>query len=134
MPRSTIANRRAIIFDKELELRDHNAPPLSTSTTEIAIAIPATKFLAYKAVVDVAAYTGYVAGTNEWAIALEAATDVNGPYKEVGKLTPSSSQKRFEVPLSGEWVEDIVENAMYIRVKSTKIGTPGNLTYGAFLC
>ncbi|WP_445634592.1 hypothetical protein NSTC745_06414 [Nostoc sp. DSM 114161] len=133
MPRSTIANRRAIQFDKALELRDYAAAAISASTTETAIAFPATKLKAYKCVVDVAAYTGYVASSAQWDITVEASTTSGGTYKTVGTFTALGAQNRFDVPLSGEWVDDIVADAAYIRVKAVKTGSPGNLTYGAFL-
>ncbi|MEH1777088.1 hypothetical protein [Nostoc sp.] len=133
MPRSTIANRRAIQFDKSLELRDYAAVAISASTTETALTFPATKLKAYKAVVDVAAHTGYVATSAQWDITVEAALTSGGTYKTVGAFTATGVQNRFDVPLSGEWVDDIVADAAYIRVKAVKTGSPGNLTYGAFL-
>lgn len=133
MSRSDIANRRAIIFDKALELRDGSTSSIMPSTTEIAIAFPATKVEDYKAVVDVSAYTGYVATSAQWDITIEAALTSGGTYKTVGTCTATGVANRFDVPLSGEWVDDIVPNANYIRVKAVKTGSPGNLSYGAFL-
>lgn len=133
MPRSTITNRRAIHFDKATELRDYAAAAISASTTETAIALPATKLMSYKAVVDVAAHTGYVATTAQWDITVEAALTSGGTYKTIGTFTALGTANRFDVPLSGEWVDDIVADAAYIRVKAVKTGSPGNLTYGAFL-
>jgi hypothetical protein len=133
MPRSTIANRRAIQFDKALELRDYAALAISASTSETALAIAATKLKAYKAVVDVAAHTGYVATTAQWDVTIEAALASGGTYKAVGTFTATGVANRFDVPLSGEWIDDIIADAAYIRVKAVKTGSPGNLTYGAFL-
>lgn len=133
MPRSTIANRRAIHFDANLELRDFDAAAISASTAETAIAYPVTKLMGYKCVVDVAAYTGYVATTAQWVITVEACATSGGTYKTVGTFTPTGVAIRADVPLSGEWVDDIEADAAYIRVKATKTGSPGNLTYGAFL-
>ncbi|MFN6572368.1 hypothetical protein [Dendronalium sp. ChiSLP03b] len=133
MPRSTIANRRAILFDKSLELRDFAATAISASTTESAIAYPVTKLKAYKCVVDVAAHTGYVATTAQWDITIEACATSGGTYKTVKTFTVIGVANRFDVPLSGEWVDDIVTDAAFVRVKATKTGAPGNLTYGAFL-
>ncbi|HYX14763.1 MAG TPA: hypothetical protein VE944_10420 [Nostoc sp.] len=133
MPRSTIGNRRSIIFDKALELRDFASAAISASTTESAIAIPATKLKAYKCVIDVAAHTGYVATTAQWDITIEAALTSGGTYKTVGTVTSSGAANRFDVPLSGEWIDDIVPDAYSIRVRATKTGSPGNLSYGAFL-
>ncbi|MBD2488998.1 hypothetical protein [Aulosira sp. FACHB-615] len=132
MPRSTIANRRATIFDKALELRDYTAAAISATTAGTAISLQATKLKSYKCVVDVAAHTGFVATSAQWDITVEASTD-NSTFKPVGTVTPQGTQNRFDLPLSGEWVEDIVSGALYVRVKATKTGSPGNLTYGAFL-
>ncbi|MEH1808515.1 hypothetical protein [Nostoc sp.] len=133
MSRSDIANRRAIIFDKALELRDGSTSSISASTTETALAFPATKLEDYKAVVDVSAHTGYVATSAQWDITIEASTTSGGTYKAVGACTATGVANRFDVPLSGEWVDDIVPNATYIRVKAVKTGSPGNLSYEAFL-
>ncbi|MBN3875253.1 hypothetical protein [Nostoc sp. JL23] len=133
MPRSTIANRRAIQFDKATELRDYAAAAISASTTETALFYAVTKLMDYKAVVDVAAHTGFVATTAQWDITVEAGATSGGTYKTVGTFTSTGVANRFDVPLSGEWVDDIVADAAYIRVKAVKTGSPGNLTYGAFL-
>ncbi len=133
MSRSTIGDRRAIIFDKQLELRDYDAAAISASTTETAINFEATKQMAFKCVVDVAAHTGYVATTAEWTIDVEACATSDGTYQSAGSLTLDGTANRFDVPLSGEWIEDIESGAAYVRVRATKTGSPGNLTYGAFL-
>ncbi len=132
MPRSTIANRREYLFDAATQLRDYTTAAISATTAETAIAIPATKLQEYKAVVDVAVYSGYADGTAQWDIAIEASAD-GSTYKSVGGFTALGTTNRFDVPLSGEWVDDIVANAIYLRVKATKTGSPGNLTYGAWL-
>lgn len=133
MPRSTIGNRRTILFDKALELRDFASAAISANTTEAALAIPATKLEAYKCVVDVAATTGYVATMVFWDITIEAGLAIGGTYKTLGTFPATGIANRFDVPLSGEWVDDILADAAYIRVKAVKTGSPGNLTYGAFL-
>jgi len=35
--------------------------------------------------------------------------------------------------LSGDWVQQKKPGAKYARVTATKTGSPGNLTYGAFI-
>ncbi|MBD2437376.1 hypothetical protein [Nostoc sp. FACHB-110] len=132
MPRSTIANRRAIPFDKALELRDYSASAISATTAGTAISLAATKLESFKCVVNVAAHTGFSAGTAQWDITVEASTD-NSTFKTVGIVTPQGTANQFDLPLSGEWIEDIVSGAIYIRSKASKTGSPGNLTYGAFL-
>lgn len=139
MARSTIANRRAILLDASLILRDFTLGiAISATTAETAINnTNAAELRYYKAVVDVAAYTGYIAGTAQWTITIEASAD-NVTFVPVGTVTPTGAAGRFQVPLSGEWVEKNLPNASYpninyLRAKATKTGTPGNLNYGAFL-
>ncbi len=139
MSRSTIANRRAISLDANLLLRDFTAGiAVSATTAETAISnINVAELCYYKAVVDVAAHTGYAAGTAQWTITIEASAD-NSNFFPVGTITPIGTANRFLLPLSGEWVEKNVPgatypNIIYVRAKATKIGSPGNLNYGAFL-
>ncbi len=132
MPRSTIANRREYTFDAATSLRDYNAVAISATTTETTISLAATKLEDYKCVVDVAAYSGYSAGSAQWTITVEASSD-NSAFTVVGSVVPNGTANRFDIPLSGEWVEDLVSGAIYLRAKATKTGTPGNLTYGAWL-
>ncbi|BBD69541.1 hypothetical protein NIES4072_31260 [Nostoc commune NIES-4072] len=139
MARSTIANRRAILLDGSLILRDFTtALAIAATTAETAItSVNPAELRYYKAVVDVAAHTGYVASTAQWVITIEASAD-NVTFVPVGTVTPTGVAGRFQVPLSGEWVEKNLPNAsypniIYTRAKATKLGTPGNLNYGAFL-
>ncbi|MDJ0677595.1 MAG: hypothetical protein QNJ36_19800 [Calothrix sp. MO_167.B42] len=133
MPRSTIADRRAYLFDKELELRSIEVGAVAATASESPIQFPATKQMAYKAVVDIAAHTGYVAGTAQWEVSVEVATTSSGTYSKVGSCIPNGEQNRFDIPLSGEWVQDILAGAAYVRVTATKTGSPGDLNYGAYL-
>ncbi|MBN3951926.1 MAG: hypothetical protein HWQ38_37870 [Nostoc sp. NMS7] len=139
MARSTIANRRAILLDASLILRDFTtALAISATTAETAInTVNPAELCYYKAVTDVAAYTGYVYGTSFWLITIEVSAD-NLTFIPVGTVSPIGLANRFQVPLSGEWVEKnlpgvVYSSIIYTRAKATKIGTPGNLNYGAFL-
>lgn len=133
MSRSTIANRRTTHFDKETELRDYDAAAINATASATAIAFPATKQMAYKAVLNVAAYTDYTADTAQWSIAVEASAD-NSTFKPIGNaIVPTGAGGQFEIALEGAAVEDIVPGAAYVRVTATKTGLPGDLTYGAFL-
>ncbi|MHC5826371.1 MAG: hypothetical protein ACYT04_63565, partial [Nostoc sp.] len=64
MSRSTIANRRAILLDAYLILRDlTTAAAIAQTTAETANTnVNPAEVCYYKAVVDVAAHTGYVVG------------------------------------------------------------------------
>lgn len=133
MPRSTLPNRHSNQFDLQLQLRDQAAIAANASTAETAIAFPATKNLEYKAVVNVTGYTGYVATTAQWAVAVEFSAD-NVTFYQVGNsLVLTGVLSQLEIALSGAAVEAVIPNAAYVRVKATKTGTPGDLSYGAFL-
>lgn len=133
MPRSTISSRRAVIFDKSLELRNASNPAISVSFAENPVQFPAEKYNFYKAVVHSPTYTGYVAGSAEWQAIVEVSTTLAGTYKQVGIATLIGAGGDVQVPLEGSYIEDILPGAAYIRVRTVKVGAPGNLTYGAFL-
>ncbi|MEH1902517.1 MAG: hypothetical protein V7L04_14130 [Nostoc sp.] len=138
MARSTLGNRRAILLDANLILRDlTTAVAIATTTAETANTnVNPAEVGYYKAVVDVVAHTGYVVGSAQWVITIEASAD-NLTFVPVGTVIPTGVAGRFQVPLSGEWVEKNLSvpypNIIYTRAKATKIGSPGNLNYGAFL-
>ncbi|SRR5579883_1349792 len=133
MPRSTLPNRRATQFDLNLQLRDQAATAVSATTAETAIAFPANKQLEFKAVINVTGYTGYVSPTAQWAVDVEFSAD-NVTFYQVGNsLVLTGVLSQLEIALSGGAVEAVIPNASYVRVKATKTGTPGDLSYGAFL-
>lgn len=133
MPRSTISSRRAVIFDKNLELRNASNPAISTATAENPVQFPAEKYDFYKAVVHAPNYTGYVAGTAEWQAIIEVSTTLAGTYRQVGGATIPGAGSDLQIPLEGSYIEDVLPGAAYIRVRTVKVGAPGNLAYGAFL-
>lgn len=133
MPRSTIANRRDMAFDANLELRDYDAAAISATTNGTAILAYPIQSMEFRAIVDVAAYTSYSAGSAEWTISIGVAATSGGSYTTVGSVTPVGTAARFTIPLSGSHVEGLLSTAKYIRVTATKTGSPGNLTYGCFL-
>jgi hypothetical protein len=125
--------RRAVLFDKSLELRNYDAAAIAATTAETAIKFAATKQTSYKAVVLFALHSGFVAGSAQWEIIIEAATTSGGTYVQIGKAVSNGLQARFDIPLSGEWVESLLTDASFVRARAVKVGAPGNLTYGAFL-
>lgn len=132
MPRSTIANRREYLFDKALELRSYTAAALSATGSGTAIALDAAKLEEFRAIVQVAAYADYAAGTAQWSIAVQASVD-NSTFTTIESVVPPGTAQEYRIPLSGEWVDKLASGAVYIRVTATKTGAAGNLTYGAFL-
>lgn len=135
-PRSTITNRRGNIFDRALQLYDPTAPAIAVTTSGTPIPLASTRELEFHAVVNVQPYTGFVAGTAYWAITIEIADTLSGPYKPVGTVQTTGEQHQYRLPLSGPWIEDIDGagyNAAYIRVTATLTGAAGPLQFGCFL-
>lgn len=132
MARSTLPTRRSYRFDKSLELRDYASVAIAASTNGADLAFPATKQMDYKAIVNAASYSAYVANTAQWSVAIEASAD-GITFKQVGTSVVLIGDTQVEIALSGAGVEDVVPNAEYLRVVATKTGTPGNLTFGAFI-
>lgn len=126
-------NRRAVEFDKELELRAYSASALSATGSGTAIALKAVAYDDFACRINSAAYTSFAAGTAQWDVAVQASTTSGGTYKTIGSVTLDGTQKEYEIALSGVMIEAIVAGAEYIRVTATKTGSPGNLTYGAYL-
>lgn len=134
MPRSTLATRRAQGFDKNLELRNYTAAALAATASGTAIAIPeAVTAHNYKCVVHSAAYTGFVAGTAQWVISVEVSTQIATGFVAVGSVVLDGTLREWDIPLSGEWVEQRVPGARFVRVTATKVGAAGDVTYGAYL-
>jgi hypothetical protein len=133
MPRSTIANRVGKLFDKSLELYDIATAAISATTNGTPLATDATKILDYDLAINPVAYTGYVAGTAQWAISIAAATTVGGTYNTVASVVLDGTATQRFIALSGAFVNGVTPGALFLRVIATKTGTPGNLQFGAFL-
>ena len=133
MTRSTIANRVGKTFDKNLELYDLATAAISATTNGAPLAIDATDIVEYDVVVNPVAYTGYVAGTAQWAISVGAATTVGGTYNTVATIVLDGTATQRFIALSGAMIAGVTPQAKFLRVTATKTGTPGNLQFGAFL-
>jgi len=123
------------MFDKELELRDYAAAAISATTSGTAIELPElTKQNEFSVLVNAAAYTGtFAAGTLQWGIAIEVSDQPSSGFVEVASVVPAGVAIEYKIPLSGDWVQQKKPGAKYARVTATKTGSPGNLTYGAFI-
>lgn len=132
MPISTLGNRRSDTFDANLELRSYSAAAISATTAGTAIDLMGAAMNEFKCAIIMGAYTSYAAGTAEWTFSVEVATTTS--FVEIAQFTPKSgAAQQIDIPLAGYLVDDAVPTAAKIRVVATKTGTPGNLTYGAFL-
>lgn len=132
---STIANRRGRgAYDEALELRDYAAAALSATGSGTGILFYPRAQESFKVALSVAAYTSYSDGSAEWTITVEVSDAIGGTYTQVGpSFIPVGDAIEYEIPLSGALVEDIDADADYIRVTATKTGSPGNLTYAAWI-
>jgi hypothetical protein len=133
MPRSTLTNRVGKTFDKSLELYDPAAAAISATTNGTALFLDATKILDYDLVINPVAYTGFAAGTAQWAISIAASTTLGGTYNTVASIVLDGTAAQRFIALSGVMVGGVTAGAQYVRVTATKTGTPGNLQFGAFL-
>jgi hypothetical protein len=134
---STIADRRVRgTYDAALELRDYAAAALSATTSSTGIAFVSRKIEAFKVCLSFAAYTSYSAGSAEWTIDIEVAATVGGSYTKVATLLPATFAGvagETEFVIGGDEVADRLSTAEFIRVTATKTGSPGTLTFGAWI-
>jgi hypothetical protein len=134
---STIADRRARgTYDQALELRDYAAAAVSSNTTSTGIAFASRKIEGFKVCISHAAYTSYSAGSAEWTITIGVCATVGGSYVTVGTLLPATfagAAAETEIVLGGDEVSDRLSTAEFIQIVATKTGSPGNLTYGAWI-
>ena len=140
MARSTINNRRFAMLDANTELRDLNQGAISATTSENALTFPINKFSDFKIVLIVQAYSGFVATTAQWDIAIQvSSTSSTTGFKTVATMTAPGTTLEAFLGFDGEFAEDILNNGQftdvpyYIRAVATKTGSPGNLNYAAFL-
>jgi hypothetical protein len=122
------------IFDKMLELRDRAAAAITVNTAETPKQIPVRKSFYYRAIGNVSAYTGYTAGTNYWAIAIEASPAAGGTYTEVARFNSLGVADQFQLGMSGPEIEAKVPTAEFVRARAFIVGTGvGAMSYGLFL-
>jgi hypothetical protein len=115
-----------------------NPIAVTTSETpkEVAVGHLAT---AFRLEVGCANYSGYVAGTNFWKVALEASVDpVSTNFKQIGEcvLMPKKVTDfsiRSEILTNGIIAQSLAPGAKYLRVTAVKVGTPGPISYNAHM-
>lgn len=132
---STIADRRQRgTVDAALMLRTYAAAALSVTASGSGVEFDSKANLSFKVCLSAAAYTGYAAGTAQWTIAVEVSDSLAGTYTQLGRsVIPVGAALETEIMVSP--VDAVAANAdpNFIRVTATKTGSPGNLTYGAWI-
>jgi hypothetical protein len=121
------------IYDTALELRSLGATAITSSTNETAIAFNPRLDDDFVVKIPHADVSSYTAGSAEWSVAVQVATTSGGTYYTVGSVTLKGTATTREVAISSKSVSDILSTAAYMRVAATKTGSPGGLTYGAFI-
>jgi len=131
---STIADRQGSHYDDLTVIRPISSAALSATTSETGVSVAITKFEDFSLVLQVQAISAFVAGTAFWTLTAEVSTTLGGTYVPVGSIDlTSGSADDYLIPLSGYTIGKVVPNAAFIRVTATKTGSPGNLTYAAYL-
>ncbi len=125
-----LTRTRAYPLDKETELKEKGLVLETTSETAIALDIPSQCTIRF--VLDHDAIANVTPGTAEWVVTLEISDD-NSTFTAVRTFTLTADTATYESPVSGSEMSQIVANATHARVTATKTGSPGDLTYGAFL-
>jgi len=133
---STIADRRRFgPYDSSLELRDKAATAITATTSGTGIEFAVRKSMPFKAIVIWDAYSSYTATSAEWTITISVSDVVGGTYTPVSQAIAlvGSADGRLEIPLNSGNIAYLDADSAFIRVTATKVGSPGGLTYGAFL-
>lgn len=124
-------------IDALTTLRDYATAAASATTNGTPIEYPFTAEESFKVIINQAAYSSYTATSAEWTLSLQVSNAVGGTYVTVATILPAlaagaalNGQEQF---LSGEQINKAVAGARFLRIVATKTGSPGNLTFGAYL-
>jgi hypothetical protein len=129
------ARRRGIV-DNALTFRAITDAAISSTTSTTGIQFYPTKNEAFKVCFSHLAYTGYSAGSAEWTLTVEVSASLASGYVAVATLDPATfagTAAETEIVLGGDQVFDVLDTATYVRVTATKTGSPGNLTFAAWV-
>lgn len=106
----------------------------SATTTGAAVALEAHKLTGVE-VYAYGSYSGYVSGSAEWTLTLQASTD--GSSFTTVQTIPLPSGDTPRLVTSGDELRSALRNqsakVTHLRGVLTKVGTPGDHTGGAFL-
>ena len=134
---STIGDRRTRgTYDAALALRTPEAAALSATTSTTRIAFAVRKIKAFKVCFEIEAYTGYVATSAEWTIAVDVSATVGGSSTVIGTILPArlaGAAGELEIVFGGAEVAAFLATAEAIGLVCTKTGAAGNLTLAAWI-
>ncbi len=122
--------------DDALTFRKMTDAAISATTSTTGIQVYPTKVEALKVCITHLAYSGYSAGTAQWTITVEGSASLGSGYVTLGTLDPATfagAAAETELVLGGDRVNDLLSTATYLRVTATKTGSPGNLTFAAWV-
>lgn len=131
---STIADRRKSgTLDVLLLLRDPAATALSVTTSSTAIQFDSRKVDRFRVVLTHPSISSVAAGTAEWAVAVEVGATLGGSFTPLQTQTLTGNASEYEFGFTGAEVEDKLATAAWMRVTATKTGSPGTLSFGAWI-
>jgi hypothetical protein len=129
MPLPLQAPRRGYHYDLLAVLKSLGSPKAAT-TSEPGVAFPVRFLDVGRLVIHYSQIAGTVNAINNWIIAVEVSDTIGGTYTEIARSSA--------LPARGQNVELVIngaraQTANFIRVTAIKLGTPGDLTYGAYI-
>jgi hypothetical protein len=131
---STIADRRKTgTLDALLLLRDPAATALSVTTSSTAIAVDCRKVDHFRVVLSHQAISTVTPGTAEWVVTIEIGATQSGSFTILQSQALTGTASEYEFGFTGSEVEDKLVTAAWMRVTATKTGSPGTLSFGAWI-
>lgn len=130
---STINYRKLGTFDASLSLRSPSDSAVSATTPTAPIEFDAKTFNSFSVVLIHSDIANVVANSSEWTIAVQVASARNGSYTTVATKKLSGTGYRYQISLSGDEVFAVISAPRWVRLTATKIGTPGDLTFWAWI-
>jgi hypothetical protein len=127
-----MSDRRGYLRDAELELAVASAATATVTGDEVTF--DASSLNTAKVVIASEGYSSYTAGSAEWTVSLQAATEAGGTFVVIESITLPATAKTVEVPFSGpEVTERLGGRAAVVKGVITKTGSPGAATATVFI-
>lgn len=134
MPFSTIGDRRkGGVVDGALQLRSDKVVAISATASEPAVQFPILKHTDCRVMISHAAITAVVPGTAEWRISIETSDTSGGTFTPVETISLGATGAIRSLLLDSGNLAIATPTAQWVRITATKVGTPGNLSYGAWI-
>lgn len=109
--------------------------PLAATFTEPALLFPVRKFLSFDVVIVIQTAMGtYASGVNDWTFDIKVGDAAGANLVTVTSWKPATGAvQKMRLSLSSANIAALKADAGSITITATKLGTPSNLDYSAFL-